>query len=94
MLGQHRHSVLVAFAVAHHDLIVGKVDVFHPQANALHQSQARAVQEGGHDPCGACQVPQHRSDLVLRQHHRDAVQLLGTHHFVNPANVLLENLLV
>jgi hypothetical protein len=40
------------------------------------------------------QVPQHCSDLVLSQHHRDAVRLLGTHHFVNPANVLLEDLLV
>ncbi len=30
MLGQHRHPVLVAFAVAYHDLIVDKVNVFYP----------------------------------------------------------------
>ena len=30
MLGQHRHTVLVAVAVAYHDLIVDKVNVFYP----------------------------------------------------------------
>ena len=80
LLGQHGHPVLVAFAVAYHDVIGGKVDVLHQQ------TQARAVQQGSHDPGGARQVRQYRSDLVLGQHHGDAVWLLSAHHFVNRAN--------
>ena len=39
-------------------------------------------------------MPQHRSDLVLGQYHGDTLRLLCAHHLVNPANVLLEDLLV
>ena len=44
-LRQHRHAILLAFAFAHDDLISLKVDVFNAQAQGVHQSQARAVQE-------------------------------------------------
>ena len=75
-------------------MIVGKIDVFHPQANAFHQAQPCTVQEGGHDPCGAREVPQHCSDLVPGQHHGEALWLLGAHHVVQPVYVLVEDLLI
>jgi hypothetical protein len=77
LLGQHGHPVLVAFAVAYHNVIGGKVDVLHPQTQTLHQAQARTVQQGSHDPWGTGQVLQYRSDLVLGQHHGDVVWLPG-----------------
>jgi hypothetical protein len=40
------------------------------------------------------EVPQHCSDLVPGQHHREALWLLGAHHFVQPAYVLFEDLLI
>ena len=42
----------------------------------------------------ARQVPKHRSDLILGQHHRDAVRLLRAHDLVQPSNILFEDLLV
>ena len=43
LLGQHCHPVLAAFAVTHDYVIVGEVDIFHPQAQALQETQAGAV---------------------------------------------------
>jgi hypothetical protein len=56
-IGQHRHAVLFALAVAHDDLMLGKIHVFDAQADALHESQAAAIQQFGHTcTCGAVQV--------------------------------------
>ena len=38
LLGQHGHPVLAAFAVTHDYLIVGEIDIFHPQAQALQET--------------------------------------------------------
>jgi hypothetical protein len=39
-------------------------------------------------------MAQHHRDLVPAQDHRKALWLLGAHHVVQPANVLLEDLLI
>ena len=44
--------------------------------------------------CGTRQVLQHCCDLVSGQHDGDAVRLFRTHYLVNPADILLENLLI
>ena len=93
MLRQPGHTIFLAFGITHDDLLVGNIDVFHPQADAFHQAQPCTVQEGGHDPCGAREGPQHCSDLVPGQRHREALWLLGAHHFVQPAYALIEDLL-
>ena len=62
-----------ALAVAHHDLAPREVDVLHPQAHALHQPQAGAVQQAGRS--AACVPSQARSSArtsVAGQHHRQA----------------------
>ena len=40
------------------------------------------------------EVPQHCSDLVPGQHHGEALWLLGAHHVVQPAYILVEELLI
>jgi hypothetical protein len=94
MVGQHRYPVLAAFPVVHHNLIVGKVDILHAQAHAFHESQPRPVQESAHDLGEPCQVPQYRRDLILGQHHGNAVRLFRAHYLVNPTNILPEPLLI
>jgi len=43
MLREHPHAVFGAFAIAHDDLIVGKIEVFYPQTKTLHQTQTGTV---------------------------------------------------
>src|SRR5438128_1079658 len=50
LLRQHRHPVLLAFAITHYDLVIRKVHVFHAQAHTLHQPQACSIEQRGHDP--------------------------------------------
>lgn len=47
-VGQHRHPVLLAFAVEDDDRPPREFEVLDPQPQALHQSQATAVEELGH----------------------------------------------
>ena len=43
-IGQEGDAILGAFAVAHMDLVVIKMDVFDAQAHGFHEAQARAVE--------------------------------------------------
>jgi hypothetical protein len=43
MLRQHGDTIFVAFAVAHHDLMVGNIKVFHAQATARSGAYAPEV---------------------------------------------------
>ncbi len=43
--GQHRDPVFRPLAVANQNLIPGEIDVLHSQAQAFHQSKARAIHE-------------------------------------------------
>ena len=59
-----------AFTLANHDLIQAEVYVLHPKPQALHQSQARAVQETGHQPQRAVQLGKHCLRFFLAEHDR------------------------
>ncbi len=41
--GKDRHAVFLSFAVPDDNLLLGKINVLHPQPKALHESQAAAV---------------------------------------------------
>ena len=47
-IGQHRHAVLAALAVAHRDLPRGEIDILHPQPHALHQAHSGTVKQARH----------------------------------------------
>jgi hypothetical protein len=51
-MGQHGDPILPPFAVAHGDLLIGKVDIFDLQAHAFHETEPGAIEqtryEGGH----------------------------------------------
>ena len=46
--GEHSDAVLRAFAIAHGDLMVGKIDILHPQAHAFQETQASPIEQTGH----------------------------------------------
>ncbi len=67
---QHRHAVLLPFAVAHEDLAPLEIDVLHPQLKTLEQPQPGAVQQRHDQPHRAVKLLQHRAHLSRREHHR------------------------
>jgi transposase len=94
VLRQHGDTVFLALAVAHNALMIGNIQVFHSQTQALQQAQPGTIQERGHDPWRAREMAQHRRHLVPGQDHGQPLRLLGVHHVVQPADVVLEDLLI
>ena len=45
---QHRHAVATAFCVAHGNLKIAEIDVFHPEPNAFIQPQTTAIKQVCH----------------------------------------------
>ena len=61
--GEHGEAILLAFAVSNGDLVHFEINVFDPEAQALHEAQARSVQEGSHEVGGAIERTEDRADL-------------------------------
>src|SRR5438445_766647 len=45
---KHRDAIFAAFGVAHRDLAERKIDIFYPQSDAFHQTQATAIEKSSH----------------------------------------------
>ncbi len=55
-LWQHSHPILSALAIASSDLLRRKIQIFHSYASTLHQSQAGAREQTGHEMRHVLQV--------------------------------------
>ena len=71
-------AVLASLAVADADLEAVEVDVLDPEGGALHEPEARAVQDEGHQPGYSVDVLEQGSHLLGGEHDRDALGALGT----------------
>jgi hypothetical protein len=76
-LRQHRHTVLDAFTLTHGNLMIGQVQVFHPQAEAFHTAEARTVQQAGHEMGCPFEMCQDRCDLLLGKDSGQAARAFG-----------------
>ena len=47
-LREHGDPVLGPLSIAHSDLVVGKIDIFHTQAHAFHKAQASPIEQASH----------------------------------------------
>ena len=61
---ERRDPILVAFAGANDDLVPPEIDVFHPQPSALQESQARTIQQDGHEAGSAAELTDDRPHFV------------------------------
>lgn len=75
-LREHRHPVLVPLPAAHGDLPARQIHVLHPQAQALHQPEPRAVEQRRHQERHTVQHAQDARHLLGREHHREPVPSL------------------
>src|SRR5712691_3656684 len=57
-LWEHRDPVLRPFPVPHGDLMIGKIDILHPQAHAFHQTQTRPIEQIRHQTRHATELCQ------------------------------------
>jgi hypothetical protein len=60
---------VIKFAIADGQLMVGKIEILNPQAHALHQAQATAIQQLSHQLIGAFQLTEHGVDLGTGEDH-------------------------
>lgn len=90
---QRRQAVLVPFAGAHDDLVLIEVDVLHAQTAALHQSQSRTVEQGGHETGRSRHHGQDAAHLVFRQDDGQAERLLRADDSRDPPGLAAEAVL-
>jgi hypothetical protein len=93
-LGQHGDAVFFPFAVADEDGPLGKVNVLDAQAQALHEAQASAVEQPGHQLVSARQVAQDAVNLVFSQDGGQAFGLFGASGVDGAVEVLVEHVAV
>ena len=84
-------AVLFALAIADEDLLVTKVDVLHPEANTVHQAQAGAIEQIGHEPVGAGHLGQDGLDFVAGEDDGQADGAFGAFDVIDPAEGMLQH---
>ena len=54
--GKHRAPVFITFTRTNDNLVTGEIDIFDPQLQTLHQSEAGSVKKHYHEPIGMTEV--------------------------------------
>lgn len=92
--GQDSDAVFGALAIAHDDLVVAEVDVFHPKAEAVHEAQTGTIEEQRHQT----PLPIHGGDealhLVAGENHRLFARCLGSFETGTVSEISLKNVAV
>src|SRR5690606_22704049 len=88
--GQHRAAVLPTLPLAYGELAPAEVHVLDPQAHALHQPHAGAIQQAGHQPMDAVELVEQRLHLIAGQHHGQALRPLGPADLLHPRQLQAE----
>ena len=60
---KHGHAILLTLATAYDDLMIGKIDIFHPQVETLHQAETSTIAKTCHQIMHACKLCQHHGDF-------------------------------
>jgi hypothetical protein len=68
--GKHCVPILVALTSPDYYLVAGKVNVLDPEPQTFHQSQARSIEQHGHEPLSAIEDAEDRPDFLPCQHNR------------------------
>ena len=76
-LRQHSHAVLCALAIAHCDLLIGEINIFHAQTYTLHETQAGPVEQARHETCRATELCQYRLRLLSSKDGWDTLRAFG-----------------
>jgi hypothetical protein len=98
--GQHHDPILDALAFTHHDGAMLKLDILHAQAQPFEQTHSGAVEQAGNQSVRhgvgrrRVKTAEHASDLLVRQHHGQALLGPWAADLTHPRQVLPQHLLV
>jgi len=92
--GQHGKTVFISLTVAYKDLLIAKVDVLHAQAQAIHEPEARAVEQRGHEPEGWIEDIKQAGDFLPAENDGQFARPFGAGELAEVAQVELEDVLV
>jgi len=87
-LGQDRHAILVSFAIAHEDEVLGKIYVLNTEPEAFHQAQAAAIKQFTDE---LIYTGQAGNDLLRFSGTKNGGQLLG---LIGPRHIDVTDFLV
>lgn len=91
---QNRAAVLVALFPPNHDLSEIEIDNLHPQAQALEESQPRAIEQVCGNPVFAIQMDQYLSDLLRRKYGRQLFGFFSAPYRIKLRYLKLQNIAV
>ena len=74
---QHGHTILLTLATAYDDVMIGKIDIFHPQAETLHQAETSTIEKTCHQIMHARKLCQHHGDFPTGKDCRQATWAFG-----------------
>ena len=86
--------IFASLAVAHDDLLLGKIDIFDPQPQAFYQAQAGAVEQPGDQLLRAGHGGKYLLDLFAGEDGGQALGFLGPNGVEGPFQVLFEHVLI
>ena len=66
--GKHCVPVFVSLTGSNYDLVAGEINVFDPEPQTFHQSEASSVKEHDHEPIGMIKDIEDGPDVPSRQH--------------------------
>jgi hypothetical protein len=78
------YAVLVPLALADHDFAARELDILHAQPQSLEQAHACAVKQSQDEPLRSGQAPEHCTNLVACQDHRQSRGALCSRDPVEP----------
>ena len=88
---ENSDPVLLALAIADNNLMVTKVDILHSEADTVHQAQAGAIEEIGHEPVGAGHLGEDGLDFVAGEDDGQTDGAFGAFDVLDPAEGLLQH---
>src|SRR5204863_4995971 len=91
---QHRDSISATFAISDHDVRISEIDIFHAQAHTLHEAQAAAVKQLGHQSMRSVEVAENSLHFLSCQHYWNAPWPARSLNRSEPADLLFEHFFI
>ena len=94
LVGEHGHAVFHPFAIAHHNQLLGEVQIFDTQAHTFHEAQAAPIQEFSHHLIFIRHMPQDGLHFGFGQDDGQALGLFGPDNIGQRLQLLLQDFAV
>lgn len=91
-LGQHGNPILPPCAVAHGDVVIGKIDILDAAPHALHQAQSGTREQTRHEGGHVAELGEHRVCFLTGEDRGETRRALRAFHSVQVWKRLFEDM--